>query len=83
MIGQIPAQGDAILVLSVHIRHLAAQIQTSALSELQEPGDIVIMVIPRAGDRLQLQLQGLGDTVSAIDRAQLERNVSILFMDVI
>ena len=73
VIGQIPAQGDAILVLSVHIRHLAAQIQTPALSELQEPGDIVILmiVISRTGDGLQIQLQGLGDPLSSIDGAQL------------
>lgn len=72
MVGQIPAQGDALLVLPVHVRHLAAQVQTPALGELQEPGNIVIMIIPGAGDRLQLQLQGLGDPVSPIDRAQLE-----------
>ena len=72
VIGQIPAQGDALLVLLVHVRHLAAQVETPALGELQEPGDIVIMVISGAGDRLQLQLQSLGDTVSAIDRAQLD-----------
>ena len=72
MIGQIPAQGDPLLVLPVHVRHLAAQVETSALGELQEPRDIVIMIIPRTGDRLQLQFQSLGDPVSAIDRAQLD-----------
>ena len=72
VVGQIPAQGDALLVLPVHVRHLAAQVETPALGELQEAGDIVIMVIPGTGDRLQLQLQGLGDPVSPIYRAQLD-----------
>ena len=59
VIGQIPAQGDAILVLSVHVRHLAAEIETPALSELQEAGDIVILMVVIPGDGLQIQLQGL------------------------
>ena len=74
MVGQIPAQGDSFLVLPVHVRHLAAQVQTPALRELQEAGNIVIvMVIPGPGDWLQLQLQGL--TLAPIDGAQLELNV--------
>mgnify|MGYP001272731440 FL=1 len=59
VIGQIPAQGDAVLVLSVHVRHLAAEIETPALSELQEAGDIVILMVVIPGDGLQIQLQGL------------------------
>ena len=77
MVGQIPAQGDPFLVLPVHVRHLAAQVETPALRELQEPGNIVIvMVIPGPGDWLQLQLQGLRDPLAPVDRAQLELNVS-------
>ena len=78
VIGQIPAEGDAVLVLSVHVRHLAAQIQTPALSELQEAGDIVIlmMVISGAGHGLQVNLQCLCDSLSSIDRAQLNGNVN-------
>ena len=36
VVGQIPAQGDALLVLPVHVRHLAAELETPALRELQE-----------------------------------------------
>ena len=82
MVGQIPAQGDTFLVLPVHVRHLAAQVQTSALRELQEAGNIVIvMVIPGNRDRLKLKLQGLCDSLAPIDGAQLELNVSNQFVE--
>ena len=81
VVGQIPAQGDTFLVLPVHVRHLAAQVETPALRELQEAGNIVIMmVIPGDRDWLQLQLQGLCDPLAPIDRAQLELNVSHLLV---